>query len=265
MILGVVGAGVVGEANIYGLKKIGNIVKIHDIKFDTKLSSLIDAEIIFLCLPSPSNTKGDCDTSIILKVISQISKLRFKGIICIRSTVNPGFTSSLKKKFKNLTICYSPEFLRERMARYDFVKNHRVLAVGTNNEFVYKKICQAHGRLPWHRVMMKPEEAELLKYFNNAFASTRIVFANIFYEISKRFKCNYDKIKSSYILTGKASNLYLDVNKGLRGYAGPCLPKDTKALSNLIKKLNLKFKLIESTISDNKYLKKTVFKGMRKI
>lgn len=265
MKLGVVGIGVVGKANVFGLKKIGNIVKIHDIKFKTNLLDLLETEIIFLCLPTPSNQKGDCNTQIISKVVKEIAKLEYRGIVCIRSTVNPGYTQSLIKKYKNLKICYSPEFLRERMANYDFTKNHKVLVVGTNNKSIYSKICKAHKSLPQHKVMMKTEEAELLKYFNNVFASTRIIFANIIYEIAKKFNCNYEKIKSTYILTGKALDLYLDVNKNLRGYGGPCLPKDTKVLRNLLKKLNLKFKLIESIDEDNQKLKKTVFKGMRKI
>lgn len=265
MKLGVIGIGVVGEANVFGFKKIGQQVKVHDLKLNTKLLDLLDTEIIFLCLPTPSDKKGDCDTSIISDVTKKLSKLNYRGIICIRSTVHPGYSRSLLKKYKKLKICYSPEFLRERMAKKDFTVNHNVLAVGTNSKIIFNKIVKAHGKLPKKKIMMKLEEAELLKYFNNVYASTRIIFANIIYEISKKFKCDYNKIKSSYIHTGKALDLYLDVNKNLRGYGGPCLPKDTKALRNLLKKLHLDFKLIDSIDKDNNKLKTTVFKGMRKI
>ena len=57
--------------------------------------------------------------------------------------------------------------------------------------------------------------------------------------------------------------MYLSVSKYLRGYAGICLPKDTRAIIALLKKLNLKFDLIKSIEFDNKKYKKTVFKGMR--
>ena len=40
--------------------------------------------------------------------------------------------------------------------------------------------------------------------------------------------------------------MYLDVDDNLRGYAGMCLPKDTKAIAKLIKDLGLNLKLIES-------------------
>ena len=57
--------------------------------------------------------------------------------------------------------------------------------------------------------------------------------------------------------------MYLSVNKFLRGYAGICLPKDTKAIISLLKKIDLNFDLIKSIESDNNKYKKTVFKGMR--
>ena len=265
MKIGVIGIGVVGEANSYGFKKIGNKVFEHDIKLKTKIIDLKNCEIIFLCLPTPSKKNGDCDTSIIEKVVKELDKIKFyKGIVCIRSTVTPGFTSQLSKKFKKIEICYSPEFLRERKAKYDFIKNHQLLAVGTQKKKVFEKVCRAHKSLPKNKVMLSFEEAELLKYFNNVFASLRVVFANIMFELSNKLNCNYENVKDAYIKTGKAMDIYLNVDKNLRGYGGPCLPKDTRALKNILKKYALNFKLIQSIDGDNKNFKTTVFKGMRK-
>ena len=112
--------------------------------------------------------------------------------------------------------------------------------------------------------MTKPTEAELIKYFNNTYASVKVVFANIFYEISKKLNCDYSVIKNTFLKTGKAVDLYLNVDEHLRGYDGMCLPKDTNALNKLINDLGLDFSTFKSIISDNDKLKKTVFENMRK-
>ena len=83
------------------------------------------------------------------------------------------------------------------------------------------------------------------------------------YEICEKLDCDYNTIKNAYIKTGKAIDMYLDVYPELRGYGGMCLPKDTKALASLIKKLDLPFDLLDVVTEDNSKVKKTVFNGMR--
>jgi UDPglucose 6-dehydrogenase len=83
------------------------------------------------------------------------------------------------------------------------------------------------------------------------------------YEICDKLNCDYTTIKNSYIKTGKAVDMYLDVSDGLRGYGGMCLPKDTKALARLMEKLDLDLDLISSIDHDNSKFKRTVFNGMR--
>jgi UDPglucose 6-dehydrogenase len=83
------------------------------------------------------------------------------------------------------------------------------------------------------------------------------------YEICEKLNCDYTTIKNSYIKTGKAVDMYLDVSDGLRGYGGMCLPKDTKALARLMEKLDLDLSLISSIDQDNSKFKRTVFNGMR--
>ena len=122
---------------------------------------------------------------------------------------------------------------------------------------------KAHGRLPQNTKQLTPNEAEVLKYFNNVYAALRITFANVMYEICEKLDCDYTTIKNSYIKTGKATDMYLDVNSDLRGYGGMCLPKDTKGLANILTKLDLNYKLLESIDHDNDKFKKTVFSGMR--
>lgn len=263
MILGIVGLGAVGTANKEGFEHLGHQIISHDIKLGTKIEIVKETEITFVCVPTPSKENGECDTSIIESVILELNEINYKGIIAIRSTTVPGFTQSMIEKYNKLTICFVPEFLRERCATDDFINNHKLLAIGTHDIWVYRKLVAAHGNLPQYTEYLTPSEAEVLKYFNNVYASLRVTFANVMYEICEKLDCDYTTIKNSYIKTGKATDMYLDVNSSLRGYGGMCLPKDTKALAQLMKKLDINLNLIETIDKDNSKFKKTVFNGMR--
>lgn len=262
MKIGIVGMGIVGNANYSGFNMLGHDLVMHDTKFDTSIDEVKDTEIVYLCVPTPT-IDDRCDTSIVESVIAELAQINYAGIIAIRSTVYPGFTEQMNEAYTDLSICFVPEFLRERCAADDFINNHTLLAVGTNDPHVYKKIVESHGHLPKNTKQLSPTEAEILKYFNNTFAALRIVFANILYEVCEKLECDYSKVKDSYVLTGKTVDLYLDVNKKLRGYGGMCLPKDVLALASVLEDLNLDFNLIKSIDSDNKKLNSTVFNGMR--
>jgi len=262
MNIGIVGLGVVGSANSMGFKHLGHDVVEHDIKFDSAIEDVYNTDIVFLCLPTPDKD-GECDTSIIEEVVAEMA-VNYKGIVCIRSTVPPGFTEHLIDRHQNLTISFAPEFLRERAAADDFINNHELLAVGTDDPYVFEKIVEAHGHLPKNTKQLSPTEAEILKYFNNTYAALRIVFANVFYELCEELECDYSSVKEAYALTGKTKNIYLDVNKRLRGYGGMCLPKDVKAIANTLSSLGFDFDLINSIDKDNQKFKSTTFSGMRK-
>jgi UDPglucose 6-dehydrogenase len=263
MKIGIIGVGAVGSANKEGFEYLGHEVLVHDIKLNTTINDVKDAEINFLCVPTPSTDAGECDTTILESVIQELDNIGYKGIIAVRSTSVPGFTQSIIDKHKSLAVCFVPEFLRERCATDDFINNHKLLAVGTHDIWVFRKVVKAHGNLPENVEHLTPTEAEVLKYFNNVYASLRVTFANVMFEICEKLNCDYGTIKNAYIKTGKAVDMYLDVSENLRGYGGMCLPKDTKALSQLLKKLELEFDLISSIDTDNAKFKKTVFNGMR--
>ena len=96
-----------------------------------------------------------------------------------------------------------------------FHKRPKTSCYRTKNKNYFNLVKKAHKNLPKNIVQLSENEAELLKYFNNVFASLRIVFANIFAGLSKHYNSNYSKIKNTYIKTGKANDLYLDANEYL--------------------------------------------------
>lgn len=262
MKIGIVGLGVVGSACRQGFELIGHTVNVHDIKMDTHLKDLLDTEIIYVCVPTPENTDGSCNTDAIEQTIAELSELNYKGVVALKSTSSPGTTQKLIDKYK-LRICFVPEFLRERCAVDDFINNHELLAVGTDDPEIFEIVVKSHGSLPKHTSMLNSTEAEVLKYFSNVFNAVRVVFSNNIYEICKSMDLDYTKIKDTYLLRNTASPDYMDVNEDLRGYGGMCLPKDTKALDALVKQLGLDLKLFETIDQDNQKFKRTVFPGMR--
>jgi UDPglucose 6-dehydrogenase len=263
MKIGVIGLGVIGSACKYGFEKLGHKVSVHDIKLNTTISDVLDTDIVYICVPTPTNEDGGCNTSIVEGEVLSLKEKDYKGIVVIKSTVKPTTTDKLIKS-TGLNICFVPEFLRERCAISDFTENHDLLAIGTYSDIIYETIKKCHGNYPKNYQKMTPTEAEILKYYSNVFNAVRITFANEMYEICQVVGADYTKIKDTFIKRGTTKDLYLDVNDNFRGYGGVCLPKDTKALNSFVKELGLDLKLFETIDIENNKFKTTVFDGMRK-
>jgi UDPglucose 6-dehydrogenase len=263
MKIGIIGWGVVGGAVGEGFKMLGHEVSRHDPKFNTTIDDVLDTELVFICVPTPAGENGECDLSIVHSTIDSLKIKNYKGVIALKSTSVPGTTQSIIDKYKDYDICFVPEFLRERTALEDFVRNHDVLAVGCHSDRAWHRICESHGWLPKHKVRMTPTEAEILKYYSNTFNALRVTFANVMYEISERLNSDYDKILKTFLLRNTSSPDYLKCGPDLRGYGGMCLPKDTKAMADLCKTLDLPFELFSAVDHDNNKVKTTIFEGMR--
>jgi UDPglucose 6-dehydrogenase len=263
MKIGVIGWGVVGSACGEGFKMLGHDVKIHDPKLNTLIEHVLDTEIVFVCVPTPSKEDGACDLSIVHQTIKNLMSYKYQGVIALKSTSVPGTTQSLINQYADADLCFVPEFLRERTALEDFVRNHDLLAVGCYSDSAWHRVCEAHAWLPKNKVRMTPTEAEILKYYSNTFNALRIVFANVMYEICDKLDSDYNKILETFLLRKTTSPDYLNCGPDMRGYGGMCLPKDTKAMADLCKQLDLPFELFDTVDHDNNQVKRTVFPGMR--
>ena len=262
MKIGVIGLGVIGEACQYGFEKLGHEVLVHDIRFETTIRDVMDAEIVYVCVPTPQNEDGSCDTSIVESVIRDLKKEGYNGTVAIKSTVVPGTTEKLREE-TGMEICFVPEFLRERCSISDFTENHDLLAVGTESTDVYDTVVKCHGHYPQSYSKISPTEAEILKYYSNVINALKIVFANEMYEVCKSVGADYSAVKNTFIKRGTTHDMYLDVNENFRGYGGMCLPKDTSAMAAFVESKGLDLGLFQTIEDENKKFKRTVFKGMR--
>jgi len=263
MEIGLVGLGVVGNAVKYGFEKLGHNVLVHDIKLDTKLEDLKNTEACFVCVPTPANEDFSCNTSIVESVVAGLNNLSYEGLVSIKSTVQPGTVDRLKKDFPNMRFAFVPEFLRERCAVTDFTENHDVCIIGAYNQEDFKLLKKIHGRYPRKVVHLSPLEAELSKYFNNIYNATLITFANSFYEVCESLGANYSNVKNAVTKRDHIQDIYLDCNDNFRGFAGMCLPKDTKAIAALCQTMGLDIDFFHALLRENAKYKITVFEGMR--
>lgn len=264
MKLGIVGVGVVGSAIKYGFEKLGHDVYCHDIKLNTSIKDVLNTDICYICVPTPSKKDGSCNTSIVTKVIHDLDELKYKGIVAIKSTVTPGTTEVLALNYPELTICFVPEFLRERCAEVDFTEKHDLCIIGTDSETVYEQVKLSHGKYPKVIKQLSTTEAELAKYFNNIFNATLITFANSFFEVCNSLKVDYTSIKDALTNIDHIPDKYLDCNPSFRGFGGMCLPKDTRAMNTFCRNRGLFVSFFDLLIKENSKYETTVYKGMRK-
>ena len=148
--IGIIGRGFVGTSVEFGFSAMTGCnaeVRSYDKDPSKSIHSLEEtvneSDFIFLSVPTPSNPDGSMHLGILesaLKDIENVNK-RNGNIILIRSTVVPGTTEMLAKKFTKLNIVFNPEFLTERSAKFDFINQARFILGGRKRN----KVDAPHG------------------------------------------------------------------------------------------------------------------------
>ena len=261
MKIGFHGHGAIGSAISSVHEGLGQTVIRHDLNLGTDRQSLLQCDVIFICLPSPQSAIGKCDLSIIDGELHKLNDLGYRGIVVMKSTVPPGTGVDYSEKFE-FTYVSCPEFLREHQAIDDYLsqKVHIIGTVGNNIPTVLNDVLSV---LPGETLAMDITDAELTKYFHNTFNAWRIVFANAFNDLSTELAGNYDNVLNAFCNINNVPDDYLKSNPKFKGFGGPCLPKDTAALAYLANELSLGSNIWSFALEENAKRKITLPEGLR--
>ena len=256
MKIGIVGYGFVGKAVDYGFKR--DIEKIIiDPKLDTSISNLKshNPEFIFICVPTPMNSDGDQDSSIIEKVLAEINKDYSESVVIVKSTVLPSIIEKLSKSHKHFV--YNPEFLREKTANEDFVNASSLILGGEPDDL--KKVAELYNNHSDCKIVEVHEtdviSASLVKYSINTFLASKVIFFNQLYDIYQALNSDikWDEFITMINSDKRIGESHMDVpgHDGRLGFGGACFPKDTTALLSLSKDIDKEFSLLKEVIRIN--------------
>ena len=263
--IGIIGQGFVGNA-VY--QKFKNFYEVLTYDLDESKCNSTKEELfnqcgyIFVCLPTPMNKDGSCNIDVVEGVIKQINKLLTdwksdkKPIVVIKSTVPPGTTEKLHKKFKNVNVIFNPEFLTEANFIDDFKNQTRIILGGTRKgtnklRQIYSKVFPTAHIIKTHSTI-----AELVKYMTNSYLATKVSFANEMYQICEKFDMDYDKVVEYATLDERLGVTHWSVPgpDGDLGFGGHCLPKDLSALIEVADDLDVD--VLRSTQRTNNKVRK---------
>lgn len=253
----IIGYGVVGKAlhSWFRHAKIYSRSKFND------WSNVKDCDLFFICLPTPYVKGKQYDLSAIDKVISRIEDGK---IIVLKSTINPGTTDLLQKKYPNKVLMFNPEFLSELTAEQDF-KNPDVQIIGVQKQwldFAYA-VLDLLPKAPITRIIL-PVEAEWVKKAKNAFYAVKVIFFNELFDMVNN-QDYYETIRSILVKDPAIGDSHSIIyHKNYRGFAGKCLPKDLYALIEFAQKKGIDPKLLKvvKEININLLKKQNIFPNL---
>ena len=249
--IGIIGRGFVGTAVEFGFSAQTGCdaeVRAYDKNpaksIHTLEETVNESDFIFLSVPTPSNPDGSMHLGILesaLKDIESVNK-RSGNIILIRSTITPGTTEMLAKKFTKLNIVFNPEFLTERSAKFDFINQSRYV-IGGSKKNVSKVALLYQWRFGNTGAYIETnfETAEMIKYMNNCFFATKVSFLNEMKLIAERTNVDWETAVDGFVADGRIGHSHLAVPgpDGKRGFGGSCFPKDIQAMIQLGKELGI--------------------------
>jgi len=246
--IGVIGIGMVGSAmkNYFEKQEDVKLFLYDKFKEIGSYEEVNKADYIFICVPTPY--QGDkCDLSIIEEVFS---KLDDDKIVIIKSTVLPGTTHNLQKKYPKLKILFNPEFLTEQTSEQDMnYPDRQIIGFTPESYNIAKDVVALLPLAPFERII-PAYVAEFVKYAGNTWFAVKVAKNNELYDLFEKFggtKEQFISLVNCMSADKRIGRSHLTLfHKGYRGYGGSCLPKDTKALIAYAKSLEVNMPVLES-------------------
>ena len=257
--IGIIGKGVLGTAIFDFFNEKNSEVIVYDkYKKIGLFTDVLNCDILFLCLPTLFNEDTKTyDTNEINIICKLLSEHNFNNIIILKSTVVPGTTCNLNKKY-NLDIIHNPEFLSEVTASEDFKNQNHIVLGSSENQKLEKCVNFYKYYFKDAEIsLMCSTESELMKIAVNNFYSSKLIFFNELYLLCQNLDISYEKVKDSMIKNNWINPMHTNVpgKNNKLGFGGMCFPKDTKAYLNFLKNNSEYFKIAEATVEENNELR----------
>jgi UDPglucose 6-dehydrogenase len=260
---GIIGLGFVGNA----IQQSFNIFNINTIIFDKyknigNFDQCLHTDLLFLALPTLFNDETEeFDKSEIIQTCTLLHNNNYKGLVILKSTVEPETTKKLSNQFKNLKILHNPEFLTAKTAVHDFHnQKHIIIGKGpncTNNDVQFLHDFFKNYYTDAHITICTSDESESTKLFLNSFYATKVQFFTELYLLCNKNNTNFNNIKNIMLKNNWINPMHTNVPgpDGNISYGGLCFPKDTKALNSYMKKYNSNNKVLQSSIDERDNLR----------
>ena len=270
--IGIIGRGFVGSAVEFGFSPNTGCdaeVRVYDKDPSKSLNTLqevvIHSDIIFLSVPTPSNSDGSMNLDIVDSVLNDINEIYIENeycpdnVILLRSTVTPGTTRNLQSRYPNLKLVFNPEFLTERSAKFDFINQSRfILGCGDSDLEMYQTeevadLFRDRFGESISIIQTNFETAELIKYMNNCFFATKISFLNEMYQVAKKSGVDWDMALDGFVRDGRVGHSHMNIPgpDGKLGFGGSCFPKDIQAIINYGESLDLNMNTLKGVWNTN--------------
>lgn len=230
-----------------------------------------DAEMIFICVGTPTGANGETDMKYVWSAADDIGKaIKAAGpgakpkVVVVKSTVPVGTTLAVRDRIIKIvgdlpfSVANNPEFLKEGAAINDFNKPDRVVC-GVENEATGDKMRDLYD--PFVRqghpiYIMDILSSEMVKYASNNFLATKISFINEMANLCEAYGANIARVREGMCADKRIGNQFL--YPGL-GYGGSCFPKDTLACIAMGKQKGVPTPISQAVHDGNQRQRKVFF------
>ena len=249
---------------------------------DDSLQALMDTDISFVCVGTPSQINGNLDLTHVRHVCEQLGQgLKNKTgrhTIVIRSTILPGTMRRMvipvleehsgKKAGRDFGVCNNPEFLREGTAVMDYAFPSKTV-IGEVDAASGDVVARLYQKLNAPLIRTDVETAEMIKYIDNSWHALKIGFANEIGNLCKSFSIDAH-LAMDIFCQDKKLNISPAYLKPGFAFGGSCLPKDLRALSYSAKVHDLELPILNAILPSNELqiargMKLIMDKGHRRI
>jgi GDP-mannose 6-dehydrogenase len=228
-------------------------------------SSLVgSADLSLICVGTPSSADGSAVMDYVRDVAVEIGKglknVVHHHVVVLRSTAFPGTARNVllpileeqsgRKAGSDFGVASNPEFLRETSAISDFHRPpYTVIGELDSRSGDAVESLYAGIDAPLHRVSL--EQAEILKFVNNAFHAVKVGFAN---EIGRM--CDRLGIDSHSVMELVCADTKLNISPAYLkpgfAFGGSCLPKDLRAFTGHARGLCVELPILEAVLPSNR-------------
>lgn len=214
------------------------------------IESAADADVVFLCVPTPQDDDGSADLTYVRLAATEIGPhLRPGAVVVNKSTVPVGSFHVVGEALgrSDVDVVSNPEFLREGSAVHDCLDPDRVV-IGAENPSAAAKVAALYESLDTQIILTDPASAETIKYAANGFLAMKISFINSVAAMCEQVGADVAAVVDGIGSDGRIGPQFLNPGPG---WGGSCFPKDSRALVSIASDHGYDFSLMRGVIDIN--------------